>query len=382
MNGPEHQEFSFLGGVRGRIHGLFLLAFLILTGAGSVLTVWKSFSETETPGLFDSINGKWASAYERSFDSLYPSRNASIGLWGILEYAIFGTGRKGVIVGDAGWLFTDEEFEKQPGSPEELRRKIRYVVDVRDFLESRDVRLVVALIPSKSRIYGNYLGKHAFPSYKQDIYSSFEEALTDNDVVVVDLLQTFLDSDERDTLFLRTDTHWTPEGAKKAASAIAKSVRRDFPRLEMERTRFHTVRKGGDLHKGDLLRYVSVGDLGEWLGLKADTLGMYETVPESSENTDGTAEESLFGDVSIPVTLVGTSYSANPLWNFEGFLKESLGTDVLNAAEEGRGPFLPVEKYLTEDDSFQTSPPKVLVWEIPERYLTFAYDLKALPNQQ
>jgi alginate O-acetyltransferase complex protein AlgJ len=95
-----------------------------------------------------------------------------------------------------------------------------------------------------------------------------------------------------------------------------------------------------------------------------------------SEQTTEVARESLggglFGESTIPVTLVGTSYSANPLWNFEGALKEALGADVLNVANQGEGPVVPMRDYLTGAE-FRDAPPDLVIWEIPERFIHVSY---------
>jgi alginate O-acetyltransferase complex protein AlgJ len=95
---------------------------------------------------------------------------------------------------------------------------------------------------------------------------------------------------------------------------------------------------------------------------------------EEKDASQTDASTDLFGDEDIPVTLVGTSYSANSKWGFADFLKENFGTDVLNAADEGMGPFETMKKYLN-DGAFKKTPPKLVVWEIPERYLPVKYDL-------
>jgi alginate O-acetyltransferase complex protein AlgJ len=41
---------------------------------------------------------------------------------------------------------------------------------------------------------------------------------------------------------------------------------------------------------------------------------------------------------------------------------------VVSYAEDGHGPILPMLSYLKSDD-FKNSPPQVLIWEFPERYL-------------
>ena len=43
-------------------------------------------------------------------------------------------------------------------------------------------------------------------------------------------------------------------------------------------------------------------------------------------------------------------------------------SDVVNYAEDGHGPILPMLSYLKSDD-FIHHPPQVLIWEFPERYL-------------
>ena len=94
------------------------------------------------------------------------------------------------------------------------------------------------------------------------------------------------------------------------------------------------------------------------------------------------SEFDLFADIPEPeVALVGTSYSANPDWNFEGFLKLSLNRDVVNFATEGEGPIVPMlnflERYLQELPALE-----LVVWEIPERYLGQEYptQLPSVPS--
>jgi alginate O-acetyltransferase complex protein AlgJ len=82
----------------------------------------------------------------------------------------------------------------------------------------------------------------------------------------------------------------------------------------------------------------------------------------------------LFDEVTIPVTLVGTSYSAGRPWNFDGALKEVLGADVLNVAAEGQGPLVPMQRYL-DSPRFADAPPALVIWEIPERYVVLPQGL-------
>jgi alginate O-acetyltransferase complex protein AlgJ len=60
----------------------------------------------------------------------------------------------------------------------------------------------------------------------------------------------------------------------------------------------------------------------------------------------------------------------------EAALEIALGRDVLNVAAEGKGPFQPMSDYL-RSDTFKSTPPKLVVWEIPERFVDDDYDQSA-----
>ena len=114
------------------------------------------------------------------------------------------------------------------------------------------------------------------------------------------------------------------------------------------------------------MSFVPVSDaVRAWFGLTAETVHAYEVGAAAA----GSGGPGLFGEIVIPVTLVGTSYSGDPRWAFEDALRLELGLDVLNVAAEGEGPFEPMREYLRSEAISEVSP-DLVVWEIPERYLT------------
>jgi alginate O-acetyltransferase complex protein AlgJ len=76
----------------------------------------------------------------------------------------------------------------------------------------------------------------------------------------------------------------------------------------------------------------------------------------------------------VPVVLTGTSYSLRA--NFHGFLQQELAAKVLNTAKDGGGFLQAATEYL-KDESFRSSKPKVLIWELPERFLGMKLDDEA-----
>ena len=72
-------------------------------------------------------------------------------------------------------------------------------------------------------------------------------------------------------------------------------------------------------------------------------------VPLSAKKADASLDDLLAEDAAAPqVAVVGSSYSANAKWSFEAQIKAAAGVDVINFAEEGKGPFKPMETFLSE----------------------------------
>jgi alginate O-acetyltransferase complex protein AlgJ len=214
-------------------------------------------------------------------------------------------------------------------------------------------------------MYADKLPGYPLPPPVADRYDTALTALQSiPGVVVPDLrepLRAVRAGQPGEALYLRRDTHWTPRGAAVVAREIADDAAAVIPD-DVPRTQFRTEWTGTERYAGDLLRFLPVGEWNGALGLVPEEIGQFTT--EAIETSGG-----LFGDPVIPGALVGTSYSAGASWNFAGFLMEALELDMVNVAEEGQGPFAPMEAYLA-GDTITAYPPRFVVWEIPERYLT------------
>ncbi len=337
--------------------GAFLLLFLAL---GLCLALLNP-AVREAPRGASVLNGDFAAAYQRRFEERLALREPALTVWGGLSYGLFGEGRPGVLVGSDGWLFTDEEFARRAETA--TRADLERVAEVRDTLAERGVGLVIVLLPAKARVYPEVLGRYRLPEYAAERYEDLRAALLERDVLVSAPLPELLEAKSQGEVFLRADTHWTPFGASVAASAVARTARARGLLESLGEAQFVSEPQAVETLRGDLFTFLPLGYLdGRW-GPAADRLERFET------RQVGGGGNALFGEVSIPVTLVGTSYSA-PDWNFAGALKEALGADVLGAAEEGAGPFEPMTQYLSSA-AFENAKPELVVWEIPERYFGY-----------
>ena len=339
----------------GWLPGGFLLTVLIL-GLAAALVTPETF---RWPRNGSFLRGEQAARYEKAFNEALPFRNAAIATWGVLEYTLFHEGREGVVVGQQGWLFTGEEVAFYGDAEAETARKLAYIKKVQAELAAKGVTLVVGLVPDKSRVYPEFVGRD-LPSYTEDRYERFRRALTQAGISAPDLLTPLTNAKEKTQVYLRTDTHWTPAGAEVAAVTLAKAARQADVTGLFD-SRYETARTGQTQHQGDLLNFLPLGVL-QSLGPAPDTLETRETRALSS------SAGGLFSAQTVPVTLVGTSYSAEERWNFAGALEQALGADVLDVATEGQGPLPPMRDYLKSPE-LKDAPPKLVVWEIPERYL-------------
>ena len=336
-------------------------AALVLTlAAGTVLTL-SDRGLLSSPGPGRLLDGGWPAAYERKLEEGLPFRRLAVNAWGTLRYVLFAQGNRGVLVGKDGWLFSSEEFQSARDLEPSLRVNLAQVQEAREALARRGVELVVALVPAKARVYPEMLGRYALPESAAGRYSRLLGSLAGLGVAAPDLLGPLLEAKRQAQVFLRTDTHWTPLGAGAAARALAAAADGYLSRAGSPRTRFLTTDGLQREYRGDLLNFLPLGRFERRLVPPPDTI-----TPKLTTAAE-TSETGLFGQVAIPVVLVGSSYSAGELWNLEGALKQAMSADVLDVAKEGQGALAPMRALLS-GTVLEEVQADLVIWEIPERY--------------
>ncbi|QLL14464.1 alginate O-acetyltransferase [Pseudomonas chlororaphis] len=337
------------------------LATLMVLGLWSV----RSFFGFSTNNDATVLNGRWAKAVETHYDDEFPIKRLGTNLWAALDFKLFNEGRPGVVLGRDQWLYSDEEFHPIVNEELNLQGNYALVEGVRQALKEKGVKLVMAIVPAKVRLYPEHLGDVQPASIHANLYQDFHARVAADKILAPDLLGPLQQAKQNgQQVFLRTDTHWTPAGAEVAANQLAKAITDKAP-LMGQPQRFVTEAEQTVVHKGDLRLFLPLDPLFENLMPAKEPL--QKRVTRAADDQPA-ADDALFADNEVPVALVGTSYSANPNWNFVGALKQALHSDVVSYAEDGHGPVLPMLSYL-KSDAFKNSPPQVLIWEFPERYL-------------
>ena len=333
------------------VAGLFFALFLTIALLLSAPAIYRGYQQTGELSLSNAFNGGWTSLYDTEFSDVAPMREGGLTLWGVFEFLVFEDGRKGVLIGEDGWLFTDEEFEYSKDRDEIYARNLKAIGAAHQVFQADDVELIIALIPAKARVEEARLGRYSYPVYNHDIYAQTLSAIRELGISASDLHEKLSNTENA---FLKTDTHWSPIGARAVSDVLSETVFLQAPPVTI------TLKKveAEDL-EGDLKRYVPAGSL----------LDQEDLAQEKAVYVDSTHDEaSLFGEITFPVALVGTSYSADTRWNFEAYLRAGLQANILNASDKGHGPFKVMRDYLVSD-TYTNSKPEVVIWEIPERYL-------------
>jgi len=349
---------------------LYSTLFLgLLLGLGLWST--RSFLEFSPPPGSSVLDGKWAKALETHYDKEFPIKRLGTNLWALLDYRLFGEGRPGVMLGKDQWLYSDEEFKPVANGQQHMQDNWALIRGVRDSLAQKNVQLVLAIIPAKTRIYPEFIGASQPVAMQRNLYQEFQIGARQAGILAPDLLAPLEQAKRDGAVFLRTDTHWTPLGAEIVAQQLSQAIKHKAP-LASEPQAYITEASKIEEHKGDLISFLPLDPLFEELLPAPDRVQTRTTRPAAEGNAD--SGDGLFAEQLVPVALVGTSYSANQRWNFAGALRQALGSDLVNYAEEGRGPLLPMLKYL-QTDELKNSPPQLVIWEFPERYLPMPNDL-------
>ncbi len=353
---------------------IYLVIFMCCAFGISIITMINSHDKIipENIKYNDILNGKWASDFEENFEDSLTIRNQVVGLWGAISYGVFKTGKENkVIVGKQGWLYSTEEFENFENAKNAEARLYNIIFQTNKLLESHNIKLIIALIPAKARVYPEYIGSAKMPKYRQNLYVDFRENLLEKNIITPDLSLLFQKRKNNDQLYMQQDTHWTPQGAKIVAEEIAKNTHD----IEFETLSFQIDASEPQAIEGDLEKYIPTGLFTNFLSPPANNITPY-IISKSSNEYQNT--NSLFGEQNIPIALVGTSYSAIDTWGFEGLLKHALQADVINMALEGKGILEPMAKFLKNTD-FTNTKIKLVIWEIPERFIPVSYDDVTFP---
>ncbi|CAM3312848.1 cell division protein FtsQ [Pseudomonas floridensis] len=343
--------------------GAGLLASVLLLASGKVELLPKNLT------LDGALHGEVTHALAQQLSATFLARQAADLERGASWLLFHDTGPR-VREGCPGWLFLADEFKLNRNAQANAQRKAQAVIDVQRNLAGRGIQLLVAVVPDKSRIAATRLCTLYRPGVLQTRITDWTRNLQAAGVDALDLSASL--QPLHALAYLRTDTHWSESGANVAARAVALSVRQ----IGVEATprkQFETAIAPAAVRPGDLVRLAGLDWLPQSLQPPAESVAATQISEQASEAAaSGDNLDDLFGDSNLPnVALIGTSFSRNS--GFVGFLQRALGAPIGNFAKDG-GEFSGAANAYFDNPAFRQTPPRLLIWEIPERDLQTPYE--------
>jgi alginate O-acetyltransferase complex protein AlgJ len=278
--------------------------------------------------------------------------------------------------GAPGWLFLGDELTVHDQPQRNAAQRQADVLKVQKTLSEKGIKLLVVVVPDKTRIEASQLGLLHRPSRYAQRAGQWVTELSGAGVDAFDLTDTLTAFKQKhEAAFLKSDSHWTEQGAHAAAIAVSAEVLR----LKITPSPAQTLvidKRTDSRRSGDLIRLAGVDwlptalqpeqDIAQETSFKVDDRKK-NALGSSASSAASASTDDLFGDTDLPnIVVIGTSYSRTS--NFVSFIEKELNAKVANLARSG-GDFSGAMNAYLSSVAFKKTPPKLVIWEIPERVL-------------
>lgn len=180
------------------------------------------YEELRHPGLFVLQAQKW-------FDDHYGYRDWLIRAKTQIDYSVFGVSDR-VYIGKEGWLYLRSIIDKEEPAIEamsdgELDAVVRRFAALRDFLATKNVRLVVITNQLKDKFYPEYLPYTVRRKNDHQRFDDFRERLrTLPGIVYIDSTEILSELKKQRQVFYKTDLHWNDPAATEVARTLVDRI--------------------------------------------------------------------------------------------------------------------------------------------------------------
>ena len=346
-------------GIRpGMLPGIALLAILAVGLASSLYALL--FKQNELPA--DSVSwsrlagGDATATIAHFLQKANPLESPLVTFDRVSSYLVTGDLGERVRRGCDNWLFLSDELTLHAARATSLARHVAIVKRVAAYLQNRHIGLIVVPVPDKSRVEATDLCGVDRPAAIGNRLADFATQLRQDGIGVVDVLPAMnLAGGE---LYYRTDTHWNERGAKAVADAVAAALRQ-AQLAPTQKAEFKVTTDPMRERVGDLIRIAGLNQVAWPFRPRGDEEAATD-IQQSAAASVGILDETPPPELAV----IGTSFSRRA--NFVPFLSLALTAPVDNRALDGGGITNAAIDYFAKAD-FLKSPPRAIVWEIPER---------------
>ena len=275
-----------------------------------------------------------------------------------------------VIRGKSDWLFVRFEAPLEAAA-RDAATSLGLISKLSSVMARNQIALAVVVVPSKMETHAEHLpDDYRVSPYMAGFNASVQARLKASGVQVIDLKgplrQAALNAPDS-PIFYRHDSHWTPAGALVAASAVRAaieanpSLKQPFDRVLAEKYLLSWAGPAVPQRAPDIVRLLPAGSFNH-----APEAVRNFSVSRAAVRNAGLLAETTDGDIA----LVGSSFS-DEATGFPGALRFALQRDMLNFSIQGDlGPWMMMKSYLS-NPAFQARLPRLVIWEIPERAISW-----------
>lgn len=277
------------------------------------------------------------------------------------------------LIGKDGWLFTPYEYAVSSDAAD-TQASIDLFIEANKLFAAKGIALGLVIVPSKIRMVPEKLpDDKPLDAYTSGKYAKAVAALRAGGVSVISLEAAFMASPDRlsDTpLYLRLDTHWSPKGAALAAQTIQQAVVAD-PKLAAAYGQTQPVKF--ELSWGANKVSTRARDLARQIPRGGPVFAPEQILPLKLSKIDAGAATLTGAGEAVDILLIGSSYTSKNT-SYPDAVRYALQRELLDLSlNVDYGPWYGMLSYL-KGESYKTRPPKLIIWEIPER------ELRSPPN--
>ena len=262
--------------------------------------------------------------------------------------------------GKDGWFFRQSDirtyYDVLPHTKDFLKR-------LNEAFAAQDTTLLLLALPPRPLVAEEFIdysqpGFSLFqPSEAEAYRKHYIKALKAIGLEVLDVYPSSKGVQKETGLhfFFKRDAHWTTYGSELTAQKIAEYMQK-FERYKNAKKLTFKTEVVGDL----ALREVTANEIDRLCAddIPAEPYPDYQTMMIAGEG-----EDALFGGTDDkPLVLVGSSFSAQEIFNFDGFLSQHTGLEVANYAISGGQLFNGLVSYVSMPMSKRLQP-DFLLWE-------------------
>jgi hypothetical protein len=282
-----------------------------------------------------------------------------------------------VVLGRRGWLFYRPSVryvtERQAGAPErDSADPLAAIRSFRDQLRARGIRLLVVPVPNKESIYPGMLARRAEDAgvIVCEQTRRLLDQLDQYGIEHVDLFEEFRRAKQEERqrgpsrLYLSQDSHWSPEGARVAAVAVARHVLASGSVNRGGQT--HGLRSVTVLRHGDLIEILRAPEIERALEPeRVECLQVLQAAGRTPYRDAPEAEVLILGDSFLRIYEQDEPGAAG----FIAHLARELGQPLSSIVNDGGASTL-VRQELARRPTLLGNK-RLVIWEFAERDIRF-----------